>query len=105
MNRLAIFALTPLIVLYGQTCFSQATVPTVNPMYGTLIWTNTSGSPLEISAYSITSDDGRLVPVNWLSFTDHYDADSGGAAFCFADAARPDDLEALHRESQWSGPQ
>ena len=34
-----------------------------------------------------------------------FDADSGGAAFCFADAARPDDLEALHRESQWSGPQ
>lgn len=42
---------------------------------------------------NVASKHGVQILAYW------FDADSGGAAFCFADAPRSDDLEAVHRES------
>jgi hypothetical protein len=46
---------------------------------GSLILSNRTGSPVNISGYQLTSAFGGLAPANWVSITDNYDANNGGA--------------------------
>jgi|GEM_PF-2269895 len=46
---------------------------------GSLILSNQTGGPVNISGYQLTSAFEGLDPNNWVSIADNYDADSGGS--------------------------
>jgi hypothetical protein len=55
-----------------------ANVMLVNRDSGRIAWVNSTGHPLEVAAYTLRSASGGLVPNEWLSIAENYDADSGG---------------------------
>jgi hypothetical protein len=52
----------------------------VNRNSGNITLSNDTGSPVNISGYSITSAFEGLSPTNWLSIHDNYDSDNPGAS-------------------------
>jgi hypothetical protein len=50
----------------------------VNRDSGRIVWLNSTGHPLEVAAYTLSSPSGGFEPPAWRSIAENYDADSGG---------------------------
>lgn len=58
---------------------ASANVTVVNRDTGGLVWLNFTGQVLDVAGYTLQSPSGGFRPANWLSISEHYDADSGGS--------------------------
>lgn len=71
--RLALF-----LVTFGIAPRGMAIEVVVSRVTGQISLVNSSVDPAVIAGYSINSESGALLPGNWLSIANNYDANNGG---------------------------
>jgi PEP-CTERM motif len=67
---------------------------TVSRADGSMVLSNSTGSPVNLSGYSLTSAFEALLPANWRSITDNYDAGNPG----------PNQVDPAHNWSELTDP-
>ena len=67
-----------IVLLLGGVCRTLAIDVMVSHITGEVSLVNPLAVPAPLAGYSIGSASGSLLPGNWLSIADNYDADSGG---------------------------
>jgi hypothetical protein len=67
-----------MLALFGVVNDSAAIDVVVSRVTGQISFVNPSATPAVIAGYSISSNSGALLPANWLSIAENYDANDGG---------------------------
>jgi hypothetical protein len=78
IQRIAVFPAMLFLVACGAAVQCVGFDVVVSRVTGEISLVNPSGGSAAIAGYSINSTSGALLPGNWLSIADNYDANDGG---------------------------